>query len=174
MDMQRNNTGRNRKNPTFLCSLYGSSSVSHHVSYICGRRSCPSYGIVRGHANFLENCIIFSPKSLDGRGKICYTTGNAMTRKKYRSFRTCTESRWLVKAGEGKRGIHSVSSAPNGFFTHGMPIADPCIYPSRLRRDVPVIGQGHRLCDSRRFSLSLANGVSHVPDEAGCCKTPAK
>ena len=79
--------------------------------------------------------------------------------------------------GESRRGETGntfCEQRTKRIFTHGVPMADPCIYPSRLRRDVPVIEQGHRLCDSRRFSLSLANGVSHVPDEAGCCKTPAK
>ena len=63
---------------------------------------------------FAKKCF-FSSKSLDGNKKICYTTVNAKTGKKYRSFRTCTESRRRVEVGEGKRGIHSVSSAPNGF-----------------------------------------------------------
>ena len=174
MDMQRNNTGRNRKNPTFLCSLYGFSSVSHHVSYICGRRSCPSCGIVRGHANFLENCIIFSPKSLDGGEKICYTTVNAKTGKKYHSFRTCTESRRQVEVGEEKRGIHSVSSAPNGLLHITAAMADMCC-PSRLRRDVPVTGQGHmdaRFPFMRIMRKSLCRIA--VPDEAGRCETPAK
>lgn len=116
----------------------------------------------------------FSPKSLDGDKKICYTTVNAKTGKKYHSFRTCTESRRLVEVGEEKRGIHSVSSAPNGLLHITAAMADMCC-PSRLRRDVPVTGQGHmdaRFPFMRIMRKSLCRIA--VPDEAGRCETPAK
>ena len=116
----------------------------------------------------------FSPKSLDGGEKICYTTINAKTGKKYHSFRTCTESRRLVEVGEEKRGIHSVSSAPNGLLRITAAMADMCC-PSRLRRDVPVTGQGHmdaRFSFMRIMRKSLCRIA--VPDEAGRCETPAK